>query len=147
MGMERGEDGWGAGGPERLITVQDGGSAQGAGPRAAATIAVPSGQQVTLQDVIWNAPGPEGLTTRFRFVAPAIAETGGTVDTETALSDMLWLCQNYALPRIAQPGPMPSQIVISLAEAPVPFGEARPEVTQLFEAYSLQDGQCIWEAF
>jgi hypothetical protein len=110
-------------------------------------IKAPSGQVVTLQEVIWNAPGPEGLTTRFRFVAPAIAEAGGTVDTETALADMLWLCQNYALPRIAQPGPMPSQIVISLADAPVPFGEARPEVTQLFEAFSLQDGQCIWEAF
>jgi hypothetical protein len=102
---------------------------------------------VTLQEVIWNAPGPDGLTTRFRFVAPAIAETGGTVDTETALEDMLWLCQTFAVPRIAQPGPMPAQIVISLAAEPVPFGEARPEVTQLFEAYSLQDGQCVWEVF
>lgn len=144
MGMERGQEAWG--GPERLIAVQEDGAAQGAGPGAAA-ITAPSGQVVTLQEVIWNAPGPEGLTTRFRFVAPAIAEAGGTVDTETALADMLWLCQTYALPRIAQPGPMPSQIVISLAAAPVPFGEARPEVTQLFEAYSLLDGQCIWEAF
>jgi hypothetical protein len=144
--MERGQEGWGSGGPERLIAVQEGGTVPDAGP-GAATITAPSGQVVTLQEVIWNAPGPGGLTTRFRFVAPAIAETGGTVDTETALADMLWLCQTYALPRIAQPGPMPSQIVISLAATPVPFGEARPEVTQLFEAYSLQDGQCIWEAF
>jgi hypothetical protein len=119
--------------------------AEGSGPDG--TVAVPSGQVVTLQEVIWNAPGPDGLTTRFRFVAPAIAETGGTVDTETALQDMLWLCQNFALPRIAQPGPMPAQIVISLADAAVPFGEAHPEVTQLFEAYSLQDGQCVWEVF
>lgn len=135
--MERGKNAWG-GAPERLITVQDNGTAP---------IAVPSGQTVTLQEVIWNAPGPDGLTTRFRFVAPAIAETGGTVDTETALADMLWLCQNFALPRIAQPGPMPSQIVISLADAPVPFGQAHPEVTQLFEAYRPQDGQCLWEVF
>jgi hypothetical protein len=147
MGMERGEDAWGAGGPERLIAVQQDGSAQGAAPESPATITVPSGQIVTLQEVIWNAPGPDGLTSRFRFIAPEISGTGGTVDTETALADMLWLCQNYALPRIAQPGPMPSQIVISLADAPVPFGEARPEVTQLFEAYSLQDGQCVWEVF
>lgn len=131
---------WGRG-PERLITAQAGDG----GPDGAVT--VPSGQVVTLQEVIWNAPGPDGLTTRFRFVAPAIAETGGTVDTETALEDMLWLCQNFALPRIAQPGPMPAQIVISLAAAPLPFGEARPEVTQIFEAYSLQDGQCVWEVF
>jgi len=129
------------------MPVQDDGAAQGAAPGAAATITAPSGLVVTLQEVIWNAPGPGGLTTRFRFVAPAIAEAGGTVDTETALSDMLWLCQTYALPRIAQPGPMPSQIVISLADAPLPFGEAHPEVTQLFEAYSLQDGHCVWEVF
>jgi hypothetical protein len=127
--------------------VQDDGSAQGVAPEASALIAVPSGQIVTLQEVIWNAPGPDGLTSRFRFVAPAIAEEGGTVDTDTALEDMLWLCQNYALPRIAQPGPMPSQIVISLSAAPVSFGEAHPDVTQLFEAYSLQDGECVWEVF
>ncbi len=144
--MVRGKDGWG-GGPERWIAVQDDGAAQGAASHPSAPVAVPSGQAVTLQEVVWNAPGPDGLTTRFRFVAPAIAETGGTVDTDAALADMQWLCQNYALPRIAQPGPMPAQIVISLSAAAVPFGEPHPEVTQLFEAYSLQDGQCIWEMF
>lgn len=138
------QQGWGAigDGPERVFRVQDGTPAQAEEP-----IAVPSGQSITLQEVIWNAPGPDGLTSRFRFVAPAIAEADGTVDIDTALADMLWLCQNFALPRIAQPGPMPAQIVISLSDAPVPFGEARPEVTQLFEAYSLQDGQCVWEVF
>lgn len=113
----------------------------------AGDIILPSGQAVTLQEVIWNAPGPDGLTTRFRFVAPAIAEAGGTIDTETALADMQWLCQTFALPRIAQPGPMPAQIIISLSAVPLPFGEAHPEVTQLFEAYSLQDGECLWEVF
>jgi len=33
-------------------------------------IPVPSGQVVTLQDVVWNAPGPAGLTLRFGEAAP-----------------------------------------------------------------------------
>jgi hypothetical protein len=51
--------------------------AQAEGPQVTAggdvAVAVPSGQAVTLQDVIWNVPGPTGLAIRFRFLAPAIA--------------------------------------------------------------------------
>lgn len=108
-------------------------------------IVVPSGQPVTLQDVVWNVPGPEGLALRFRFVAPKIA--GGEVDFETALADIKALCDSYALPRVAQPGPVPSQIIISFSDTPLPFGEAAPEATQFFEAFSVQNGVCIWEAF
>ncbi|MFN3972237.1 MAG: DUF6497 family protein [Gemmobacter sp.] len=110
-------------------------------------IPVPSGQLVTLQDVIWNEMGPEGLTMRFRFVAPSIARDGGTVAFEVAVWDMLHLCQAYALPRISEIGPVPAQVVVSLSDVPVPFGEAVPEATQFFEAYSIEDGTCIWEAF
>lgn len=110
-------------------------------------IPVPSGQLVTLQEVIWNEPGTEGLTIRFRFVAPAIAREGGTVPFETAVWDMLALCQTYALPRIAETGPMPERVVVSMSDVPVVFGEADPGATQFFEAYSIEDGNCIWEAF
>lgn len=110
-------------------------------------IAVPSGQLVTLQDVIWNVPGPEGLTLRFRFVAPQIARQGGTVDYATATGDMLHLCQTYALPQVSALGPMPTQIIISLSDRALPFGEAAPEATQFFEAFGIQDGTCIWEMF
>ena len=110
-------------------------------------IAVPSGQPVTLQDVIWNAPGPEGLTVRFRFVAPDIALQGGDVDFETASADMLFLCETYALPRIAVPGPAFEQIVISLADRPLDFGSTEPEATQYFEAYRPEGNSCIWDAF
>lgn len=116
-------------------------------PGSGAAIAVPSGQPITLQDVIWNVPGPEGLTLRFRFIAPQIARDGGTVDYATATEDMLHLCQTYALAQVGNFGPTPSQIVISLSDRPVPFGEAAPEATQFFEAYGLQDGNCIWEMF
>lgn len=112
-----------------------------------ALIPVPSGQPVRFLDVIRSDPGPEGLTLRFRFVAPEIARDGGTVDAGAAHADMLALCTDYALPRLPTPGPVPSQIIIVLSDREVPFGETRPEATQYFEAYSLLDGACIWEPF
>lgn len=113
---------------------------------AGGAITVPSGQSVTLQDVIWNEPGPMGLTFRFRFVAPEIAP-GGRVDAEMASADMAVLCQDFALPRIDPHGPQPAQVIISLSDRAVPFGEAQPDVTQFFEAYRIEDGACIWEMF
>lgn len=110
-------------------------------------IPVPSGQRITLQDVVNDAPGPDGLTVRFRFVAPAIARQGGTIDVDQAMADMEFLCQSYALPRLSNTGPQPSQVVISLSDIAVPFGETAPDATQYFEGYRVQDGSCIWEAF
>jgi hypothetical protein len=110
-------------------------------------VTVPSGQPLTLQDVIWNVPGPDGLAMRFRFVAPAISRDGGSVDFATASADMAWLCNNYALQRVSGTGPAPTQIIISLSDREVPFGEADPEATQFFEAYRIEGDACIWEAF
>jgi hypothetical protein len=110
-------------------------------------IIVPSGQAVTYVDTVQGAPGPEGLTVRFRFLAPAIARDGGTVAPDAAQEDMLALCRTYALPRIANTGPRPAQIVISLSDRPVEFGVADEGATQFFDAFSIQDGDCILELF
>jgi hypothetical protein len=115
-------------------------------PPDSAPIPVPSGQEVRLLDVIHNQPGPEGLTIRYRFIAPAIAPGGG-IDFDTAAADMAHLCQAYALPRVRSGGPQPAQIVISLSDRPVDFGQPAPEATQFFEAYSLDGDTCIWEPF
>lgn len=109
------------------------------------TVTVPSGQTVTFLDAIQNEAGPEGQTARFRFVAPAIATEAVSFDTSVA--DMQYLCDTYALPRVTGAGALPQQIVISLSSAPVPFGEPAPDVTQFFEAFSLDKGACIWEVF
>ena len=109
-------------------------------------IPVPSGQDIRLLAVVHNEPGPEGLTIRYRFIAPAIAPGGG-VGFEQASADMLHLCQTYALPRVREGGPQPAQIVISLSDVAIDFGTAAPEVTQFFEAYSLDGDTCIWEPF
>lgn len=110
-------------------------------------IAVPSGQTVMLHEVIGNVPGPEGLTLRFRFIAPQIAQDGGNIDYDLASADMQHLCESYVLPRIAEYGPEPKQIIISLADRAVEFGDSAPDVTQFFDAYSYEDGICILEAF
>ncbi len=110
-------------------------------------IPVPSGQRVVLQDVVQDAPGAYGLTYRFRFLAPAIAREGGTVDVDQAMADMQHLCEAYALPRLSSTGPAPAQVVISLSDIAVPFGETAPEATQYFEAYRIENGACIWEVF
>lgn len=115
-------------------------------PGDGAVVEVPSGQEVSLQDVVWNVPGPEGMTLRFRFVAPGIAEGGG-VDFDTAAADMQALCDGYALPRVAEFGPEPVQIVISLSAEPVEFGVTAPEVKQYFESYSIVGSVCEWEMF
>ncbi len=107
-------------------------------------IAVPSGLAVAFHDVIRDVLG-DGLTYRFRFVAPGIgAEGAGFMDVAP---DMEHLCNAFALPRVPHPGPQPNRIVITLMSEPVEFGAASPETTQFFESYSLSDGLCIWEVF
>lgn len=117
-------------------------------PGGGLVVPVPSGQAVTLVEVIWNASGPEGMAARFRFLAPDIARQGGGVDFETAAADMAHLCQGFALPRLAGAGaPEGAQVIISLMDREVPFGQSDPEATQFFEAYRIEGGACIWEAF
>lgn len=112
-----------------------------------APIPVPSGHTVTFLESIIGEPGPAGLTARFRFVAPQIARDLGLMTFQQAEVDMHFLCETYALPRLAYPAPQPSQVVISLSDSPVPFGEPSPDVTQFFEAYLPEGDRCIWEGY
>jgi hypothetical protein len=109
----------------------------------AGAIDVPSGREVTLIDVITNAPGPEGATARFRFLVPDLAPG----DVETTAGDMQALCDTYAVPRVDGMVPKPQQIIISLASEAVAFGEPAPDVVQFFEAYRINAGLCEWAAF
>lgn len=114
------------------------------GAALAEVIAVPSGQVVELEEVIADDAGG---AMRFRFVAPGIGRAGGSVDFDTAIVDMDHLCQSYALPRL-DPGVGPgAQVIVSLSDIPVPFGEITPEATQFFEAYEIVAGICVGEAF
>ena len=109
-------------------------------------LVAPSGLSLSWVDMIRDAPGPAGLTLRFRFLAPDMARIAA--DAAALSDDMQWLCESFALPRIASIGPQPAQIVISISDRPVPFGEPDPDALQVFEAYAPRpDGHCEWEMF
>ena len=108
-------------------------------------ITLPSGRVVTFHEVIHSAPGTSGQAVRFRFVEPDLAEVTESVDYADLEADMAWLCESYALTRIANTGPQPAQVIISIADKAVEFGTPDPETTQIFEAYRPESGACIWE--
>ena len=114
---------------------------------AEGAVALPSGRAVSFHDVIWGEPGPAGLTVRFRFLEPDLAAVIEATPYDTLEADMRALCETFALPRIANTGPQPSQIVVSISDRPVTFGEADPDATQVFEAYRPEGDTCIWEPF
>jgi hypothetical protein len=112
-----------------------------------AAIAVPSGQAVTLLDIIWNSQGPEGPAPRFRFVAPAIAKNGGSVDYEVTEADVMDLCQTYVITALAQKGVAAPLVLVSIADRAVEFGVSDPEATQYFETFSIDGSTCSREIF
>lgn len=116
------------------------GAPVGADPVA---VEVPSGEDVALAGVLLDeAPG--ALWARFRFVAP---ELGAGFGPDAAAGDMDHLCAAVAVPYLSHHGIEPARIVISIADRELPFGKKAPEATQYFEAYRLESGGCIWEAF
>lgn len=106
-------------------------------------VVLPSGLEAELHEMLWDRPG-QGLVYRFRFVAPQFKPTD---DVDVLMKDLEHLCTEYALPKLADTGPMPNQVIISLADKPSEFGQYNPEINQVFEAYSVRDGACIWEMF
>ena len=106
-----------------------------------AIVSLPSGLQAHLQEMLWDRPGG-GLVYRFRFVAPDFT---GDETFEVQTIDLEYLCNEYALARIADIGPEPSRIIVSLADRPSEFGQFDPDVAQVFESFSMAGDACIWE--
>ena len=108
-----------------------------------AEIAVPSGQSVTLSEVLLGeATG--ALWARFRFVAPQIASTA---DPERSSADLDHLCAALAVPYLRHYALQPERVVISLSDRALAFGTVSPEATQYFETYLIDGETCIWEGF
>lgn len=107
---------------------------------------VPSGQPVTLTEVLVDAVGTESWL-RFRFVAPEIARGTGTISYTQAEDDFQALCETFALPYMTDFDLMADIVVISLMDRPVPFGTSDPQATQFIEAFRPAPEGCVWEAF
>ncbi|MEZ5769546.1 MAG: DUF6497 family protein [Paracoccaceae bacterium] len=114
---------------------------------AADVLDLPSGRAVTFLDVVHGAPGPGGLTVRFRFIEPDLRAVIDTTPYDELEADMHFLCETYAVEQISNIGPQPSTVMISISDRPVEFGAQDPDVVQIFEAYRPESGACIWEGF
>lgn len=114
---------------------------------AAESLDLPSGRTVSFHDVVHGAPGPGGLTVRFRFIEADLRQVIDTTPYDALETDMHYLCETFALERISNIGPQPSSVMISISDRPVEFGAQDPDVAQVFEAYRPEDGACIWEGF
>ncbi len=115
-------------------------------PVWAQNISVPSGQPVTLHDVMIEATD-QANNYRFRFLTPDIAGSDVLQDIDVLEGDMVHLCQKFALPQIVEGGDIAGRVIISFSDRPTEFGVATPEATQVFESYSIENDTCIWEAF
>lgn len=113
------------------------------GPVAAAG-PVPSEQEVQLTEVLVDEVAGESWI-RFRFLAPGIGRATGTLGFAEAEPDMMYLCQEVAIPYLAEYALEGDVIMISMSDKPIEFGAADPDVTQFFDAYRIVDNLCIWE--
>jgi len=116
-------------------------------PLLADPVVVPSGQSIELIERLVDSDGPKGLTWRYRFLAPQVARDTGTVLAETAFMDMEALCERVVAPEVTASSQPPVQVVVSLMDRIVPFGEMAPDATQFFDAYRIVDKKCLWEGF
>ena len=108
------------------------------------TIAVPSGQTVSFYESLMDHPEHD-IMARFRFLAPELPTRLADMSYQDLEADLAYLCESFALPRLAASDP--AMIVISLAQAPTEFGTPNPDIAEVFEMYSRDGSTCAWEAF
>lgn len=107
---------------------------------SAQSVTLASGLEVTLMEVLIEE-GPARLA-RFRYLAPAIDPAGQGLDYAATAPDMAELCASHALPALAAEGQTVAEIVISLSDRPVAFGEISPDATQFFEPFTISASGC-----
>ncbi|RKF14913.1 hypothetical protein D6850_08580 [Roseovarius spongiae] len=105
---------------------------------------LPSGGEAYLHEVLAYTGGEKDVY-RFRFVSEGFDPDES--DFDALQRDLAFLCDVIALPRVADLGPEPRQLVISLADRETEFGVPAPGARQVFEAFSIEGNRCIWEMF
>ncbi|WP_306005826.1 DUF6497 family protein [Aquicoccus porphyridii] len=130
-----------------VAMVAAGAKASAGDPGAMPVPPLPSGLDAELHEMFLDVK-PDGLLTyaRFRFIAPDIAGADAP-DFSERIGDMEFLCDSYAMPHVAATPEPVDRIVISLSDRAVAFGQPDPDATQFFEAFSIENGACIWEEF
>ncbi|MFX0545604.1 DUF6497 family protein [Roseovarius sp. S1116L3] len=111
-----------------------------AAPAAAENITLPSGLIAQLHEFIVE----DQFKIRLRYVSEGFDPLG--MDPEILLTDMTFLCENSDLMPITQPGGT-VHVIVSIADQPAEFGVLNTDIRQSFDAFTMADGTCIWEAF
>ncbi|GAA6182341.1 MULTISPECIES: DUF6497 family protein [unclassified Shimia] len=108
------------------------------------TPAVPSGNDIHLQEILIQTRADNSRVARFRYVMPLIRQGVSFMDIE---EDFFHLCIGVAVPYLAISDEKVDQVIISMADRETEFGVTTHLAQQFFEAFSVQDGTCIWEGF
>ena len=108
------------------------------------TYTAPSGLAATLLEFVDESDQPQSLV-RARFVAPEL--TPAHPGTDAVLTDLEYLCNTVAIPHLTEVELDPMQIVVSLSAEALELGVFDPDIPQYFEAFSIDDGLCIWELY
>ena len=108
-------------------------------------MAVPSGYEYYLHEAIFETRQDNSLVARFRYVMPIIGQEAVTFDDVEF--DFLFLCETQALRGLEKEQKEVDQVIVSLSDRETDFGSTTSVATQFFEAYSIENGSCIWEGF
>ena len=120
------------------------GFAPGAATAAGTGVQLPSGLEAGLMEGFVEVQTDGARWARFRYVMPAL---GATADFDLVQSDFIVLCESQALPMLSDAGEQVSQVIVSLMDKPLEFGQSDPGTVQYFETFAIRDGRCIWEEF
>lgn len=115
-----------------------------AAPVAAQQIAVPSGLDISLYDVILEK---DAQIARFRFVVPAIDPAAEAKTFAEVIDDLKYVCDSVVVPALASNGWSSGEIVMSVSAKPVDFGVYDADVMQYFQPFLLDGSACVWEDF
>lgn len=107
-------------------------------------LVLPSGLEAGLQEVLRQEGGEGGPVLRFRYVAAGLVRGA---DLTVVSADLEHLCNAHALPNAPDAEAEGATIIVSLGSAATEFGVPDPDVVQVFEAYRVENGTCIWEVF
>lgn len=98
----------------------------------------PSGRVVTLCEVLFETQPSGAEWAVVRVLDPDLPPASAASDHV----DHDWICETWGVPKT---NPETARVIVQIMQAAFVRGEAAPGISQSIEAYSLDDGTCIWE--
>jgi hypothetical protein len=113
---------------------------------ASADLVVPSGQQVSVLDILVEDQGGQP-TLVIRLLTPDIARGGAALNYDAVEADFDAICGAVGLPVRALAGSTASHIIVVMMDRMLPRGTPDPEATQYISEFRVEDGRCMLEFF